>query len=505
MTGGQIKKVHRALFEAVRSLYREGRTGVVRVKQGTHVERFYFIAGEIYLTADSELGAWAQAILRSRLQVAETKDREEEEKSWVDDFNSLVGEVRPEGKFQHFLALLAGIGVDEFGFDEGVSDIPTAAVGPMPTAKLLMESAVWDRDEFHLLRRLGGEEQKLVAAQELTVQRRLPDLDPQEAFLISRAERPTSVAYLIQQSSLDRESALLKICRLEAIGLLSSESVTPQTQEHRLVSAEVLKRFLERIIDDLEDRPLDLEAQDHLQQVSELFSRIGGLSHYEYLDVSVGASSEDVYQAYTELARLVHPAHVDKLGLQGKESILQVLFERATEAYLTLSDPVRRAEYQQLLGDQGPVAGPVVSAEQRVEERQELARENYQAAVARHEIQDYYGAIQLLQQAVLSDPQPDYYALLGECESHNANWLASAVQNFTKAVEMRPDSPELRVQFAEALERGGRAERAVEQLNAALELVPGHSGAAQHLHRLQVSVKAPADVSLLDRVKGIFK
>ena len=73
------------------------------------------------------------------------------------------------------------------------------------------------------------------------------------------------------------------------------------------------------------------------------------LSFYELLGLDVAASPDEVHTAYEEAARLVHPRHASRVGLEERRGTLELLFERATRAYLTLSLPDRRKRYDREL------------------------------------------------------------------------------------------------------------------------------------------------------------
>jgi hypothetical protein len=81
---------------------------------------------------------------------------------------------------------------------------------------------------------------------------------------------------------------------------------------------------------------------------------VHGLDYYELLGVGKGASDAEIKSAYRSLARAMHP---DTGGTSGTFRLLR-------EAYETLNDPVRRAEYDEELVDleddfEEPSASPV--------------------------------------------------------------------------------------------------------------------------------------------------
>src|SRR5436309_5126152 len=102
-------------------------------------------------------------------------------------------------------------------------------------------------------------------------------------------------------------------------------------------TADELRIFAERIARRLAERPLDLDPDFHRERVAGLLRQAGEASFYQLLDLPPTAAAQEVHEAYDQVARLVHPANAPRLGLEGREAVLEVLFERLTQAYLNLS------------------------------------------------------------------------------------------------------------------------------------------------------------------------
>lgn len=195
--------------------------------------------------------------------------------------------------------------------------------------------------------------------------------------------------------------------------------------------------FRERIAQGLRERPLDLEAGSHQRQAAALLLRVGEATHYELLGVGAGASLAEIHDAYDRTARLVHPLHAGRLGLAGKEGVLDLLFERVTLAYLTLIHPGRRGEYDRQLGTR------LWEGErtQREEEGRQVARRYFARAEVLAAKEEFHQAIELLRQAVRADPRPEYHALLGQCQARNPHWLRHAVESLEQAVALGDRTP----------------------------------------------------------------
>lgn len=196
--------------------------------------------------------------------------------------------------------------------------------------------------------------------------------------------------------------------------------------------SEELGLFSERILRTLRERPLDLKPETHRERVAEVMRQLGD-TFYQLLGVEPSASDLEVHAAYERLARVVHPLHAERVGLAGKESVLEMLFERATRAYLTLSDPERRRSYDHDIGFD-PMAATVPV--DRPAENREIARDYYRRACEMVEEQQYHFAIELLKEAVRRDPKAEYHALLGRLMARNSHprWLRAAAEHLEAAI-----------------------------------------------------------------------
>jgi hypothetical protein len=207
---------------------------------------------------------------------------------------------------------------------------------------------------------------------------------------------------------------------------------------HRVTPQELVL-FSERIGRSLAERPLEIDVAEHGERVAVLVREVGGASFYQLLAVGATSSPEKVHEGYERVARLVHPSHAPQLGLEGREGVLEMLFERATAAYVTLSHPGRRRDYDRELG---PDAWPEsATARSRADENRARARGYFARASAYLAKEEFHFAVELLREAVRIDPQAKYYALLGDVQSRNQNWLRHAAESYARALEIGGPDP----------------------------------------------------------------
>ncbi len=226
------------------------------------------------------------------------------------------------------------------------------------------------------------------------------------------------------------------------------DSITPRpTQEE-------LRLFSERIARRLSDRPLDLDPSSHQQRVAGLLRQAGDASFYQLLALVPTATAQEVHEAYEQNAPLVHTANALRQGLAGREGVLEMLFERITQGYLTLSQPERRKVYDRELTPGAWSAAWNPAGGRRQDEARRLAQQYYERALMLAAADETHFAIELLQQAVRSDDsRPDIHALLGKLQAKNPRWLRAASENLEKAIKLGAKDPELPAALDQVLQR----------------------------------------------------
>jgi hypothetical protein len=255
----------------------------------------------------------------------------------------------------------------------------------------------------------------------------------------------------------------------------------PEVPTRELISPALFERFRTRIADDLADRPLALEVEEHRAEIARRLESVGAADAYEVLGLEASTSGEGVTLAYTALARRVHPTHAEALNLP--EPLLRLLFEHATRAYLTLSDPDRRRRYDREHRQELPP--PPRTEAELLEVRREMARKNFTRAQSLMRSEQFHYVVELLREAVRWDPRPEVYALLGEAQSRNPHWRPAAVENLRAAVQLAPREVAYRLRLAQVLEEVEQVVESRAEYEAVLTRFPQHPGALAGLERLR--------------------
>jgi cytochrome c-type biogenesis protein CcmH/NrfG len=125
------------------------------------------------------------------------------------------------------------------------------------------------------------------------------------------------------------------------------------------------------------------------------------------------------------------------------------------------------------------------SPEDEEERNRELAREYYRLARRLVETEQFHAAHELLRDATRRDPRPEYFGLLGQVQARNPNWLRRAVESYRKAVELAPNSVDLRLGLAMTCERAGYGTEAKLHYENVLARSAGDPTAQDALRRLR--------------------
>lgn len=471
--------------EAVHQVYLERRDGMIEVAgddDGGAKKRLFFARGELHLPQANPIARKFAAHLGSSPEGG----------GWP--AGGAGGEVK--ALMARIARLVHGWRGSPFTFFEGQQVLPADLVGPLPTAFLIMEWAVLDRGEAELMEALGGSASRLVV-----VGGGLPPalsalLEPAETLLLSRLGEPVTLSDLVRQAGDEAGATLRRLVRLHAVGLIQRDRGPSAFERAAPVPPEVIRRLSYRVEQSLEAHPLLIGTEAHRNRLRDLLATAGAMTHYELLGVEDGATAEQVHEAYDRLARLVHPSHAEALGLSGREPALWLLFERATDAYLTLSDPNLRRRYDVKVGMRDP--GP--SPEVRRREAERLAESYHRRALTLLEAEDYHFAVELLKQAVLADPRAEYYVRLGDAQSKNPNWLGQAAGSYRKALDLGYPDPAIWTSLGRVHEEMGELTAARRHFETALERRPADADAAAGLARIEAAGAAePAP-----RRRGLF-
>jgi tetratricopeptide (TPR) repeat protein len=428
----------RGLFEQIERIRLQRRTGLLEFEVRDQLRALPFVGGELHLpSAHPHSERWRELLAAPRTP-ATLKG---------------IGQL-----LEQFVDSLRDWGaVREFRFHEGHARLPAELVGPLPTGKLLRVAGARDPRAVEAVakrfgaQRLVGENPSATGSFAWT---------PEELWVLERLRQPSTLAELTRESPIPREALLRAVAGLAATGQLRTEGAAPEKSRADELS-ELAERLAERVGADLaRESEARVDRDDFRHRVAALLANTGGLDHYELLGLDHDAGAAEVQSAFEELARLVHPANARRHGVPELSEALRFLFERATDAYQTLTDPQRRMLYRAALQLPETAAAEVDPVE-RAREVAQLAQRQFERALAEERNGDYHSALVLLEEVVRLAPTVAHWSALARLQEKNPAWSARAIESWRSALALDPQNGAIRLALGEVYERAGDPEQAL--------------------------------------------
>ncbi|MGE0453673.1 MAG: protein kinase [Vicinamibacteria bacterium] len=252
--------------------------------------------------------------------------------------------------------------------------------------------------------------------------------------------------------------------------------------------------------------------EERRMQLLEAYRSITTRNHFEFLEIDRGAREADVKEAYLRLAKRYHPDAARDPALADLERELSAIFVRLGEAYDVLRDPEKRGRYESRLGPrkasermkppsaaQGtPVAAveahgaeqPAPRPAPESEEQRNLRVETAIRTARRHfAAQEHWEVVQLLEplldEPVTSRLRVALLLLMAQAMAKNPKWLKRSEELVVSALHEDPTNVEAHHFLGMLYKQAGLVARARTAFRKALELQPGHAGAAAELDALE--------------------
>ena len=219
-------------------------------------------------------------------------------------------------------------------------------------------------------------------------------------------------------------------------------------------------------------------------------------TYYQLLAVTPESSAQEIKKSYYALARKFHPDHhMNKGEVVGS---LKTLMAVVTQAYNTLKDQQRRADYDAKLASSGTFNLERERTESRESVEEYLARANECLRA-----KNLAGSITWLRKCVERAPEEaKYRAMLARSLASVAVYRKEAIEHFQKAIELDPWNATAYFQFGNLYEEMQLPWRAQPLYAKALELNPDHVKAKERLARLDSVKTTNKSPSIISRVFG---
>lgn len=173
-------------------------------------------------------------------------------------------------------------------------------------------------------------------------------LDPKQAFVVSRIDRPMSIEEILTMGGLPETEILKTIYGLISIGVLEWSLEKEPTKE--IPKQELSIKPLDKQAKPSSPSQAEFDIQSaaaFCYEVENTLRHFEDANYYSVLEVDKDAKPSQIQTAYARLSQKFHPDHhikLSKYNLSIKNE-LEKVFGRLTEACHTLSNPKLREEY----------------------------------------------------------------------------------------------------------------------------------------------------------------
>ncbi len=376
-----------------------------------------------------------------------------------------------------------------------VSEAQVQAALAEQAEEKLIDLFGWHEGEAQVQTELAGEE---------ALTSELPDWSPREVIIRGcRMMAPQRVARILsafadepllpgpaELSEAEREIAGVA----EVLDQVGENRVGDVASEHA-ATVYALRLIGAVAFGDAADSDASQAAESGLAGVEELRALLAAQeeqNHFEVLGLEQSASSDEVRNAFLQLAKRLHP---DRFTESAASEVAAQVFARITLAHETLFDPKARDEYQQ--------AQAGGAAEERTAQVNKImsAESQFQQGLAHFKKREYGQALEKLQWAVEMNPEEgEFQALYGWTYflHHRGQEDAArqAREHLQRGIELAPMSANGHYYFGmfrKACEELPEAER---MFVKALEFDENHPEASQELRLMRRRKRDGADGGL---------
>jgi curved DNA-binding protein CbpA len=332
-------------------------------------------------------------------------------------------------------------------------------------------------------------------------------LQPGEAFVLSRVEAPLSVRDLVTISGVSESEARRIIYALALGGFLARaewpRALVPrgvaggERATHRADSAIQSKAAAQQPVGDTQKNKTSDTAHDQQAEINVLFAHAVADTHYEVLGIGRLAEPAEIKRSYHALAKRFHPDRFHRGVDDSLRSRIEQAFTKISQAYEALADAGARAAYDLTL-NAGTTQTAADNASHAVSTNgsasgaapptaaQQNAEESFQRGLAALRQGDHRRAAAYLGEAARSEPnQPRYRAHHGQALSTVAATRRQAEAELQAAIALDPRNAGYRVMLAELYRSIGFQRRAVAELERALAADSRHPDALRLLSELK--------------------
>jgi preprotein translocase subunit YajC len=478
MTDSPLELTGKPLAEVVATFNREGFTGTLAAFAGG-VERFFlFVEGELRASRSSaeqeKLGSW---LVRCGHLSKEQKSEllQDLKSSGAPSFGHLVvgNEIIDQPTLDQRLQELAveiikraaAESTPEISYYDGhEGPLPWDTLPDLGTPQVVLEIAREQPDQRAKQEAVGALGQVLVATKKLDDLYMEFNLQPNEAFLLSRLDGRMSIRDAAISCGLPEETAVAVIYALKTAGLVGPREAVADGPPPDTGKAEPA----------VEVPSYTRSEQEEREQITGLAAQVMSMDHYQALGIEPDADSNAIRRGWASRQNAFQPRRARLRHLRDLEEELAAIYERAESAYEVLSAPALRQRYDHIRRSLTEADSLEQARQQKrqAQARQELVEANLRRAdeLIRHG--EIYTAIELLESALEIRPEAETLLKLGRLLATRPKLVRRALDTFRQAVDLDPGCVEAWLEVAKIWRQRGREERVRKALERALAADP---------------------------------
>ena len=350
------------------------------------------------------------------------------------------------------------------------------------TAEVVQLAAREFQDVDAIRRFIGPPDQSVKISGSLNDMLEDVQLTPTEGFLLSRLDAAPDVAGLVRLSSLPEEQTYNTLYTLLLSGTVivgdgsQTEPPAPAVEEKASREDQLEEKIEESGEGEFDFNERQLEERRYILKLSEEVTKI---DHYRALNSTPDANPGEIKESWERIqSRFSVENPVSHL--RDMTAHLERIVERGRAAYEVLSHFRGRTRYDEILKSLAEENKPIEDAEKaaiNAEARKALVEANLKRADELIKEDEFYLAIQLLEQACVLEPRPEELLKLARLLQRNPLWVNRALACMRRAIEADPKSVEAWLELAEFWRRRNHAERQRKSLERVLAIDANHAQA----------------------------
>lgn len=297
-------------------------------------------------------------------------------------------------------------------------------------------------------------------------------LSPQEAFLYTRVDGASTLSQLCRLTPLSGDDFLRAAAALVAAGLVEARNEPASLARSPVQDPESREAGDEL----LEFTP---EERREFEEIARLAAELPHLDFYRRLNLTPEATQEQIHTRFRESVRRYHVERAQEPHLRVLRRELEAIQVALQDGFNTLAYVERRARYDELLRRTADSGGKkrAEAAQRRQDAQKELVSANLRRAEELTRTGEFGAAVELLDQAVRFDPQPEALLALAKLEFRNPMWAQRGLNRLRLAVSINPRLTEAWWELGKFWGHRQQVERQLQCLTKVLELDPQHADA----------------------------